>query len=171
MGFGAGQIVYEDDLAKLRPLVMSKTVSTSRVNNTYAADPDLQAMRLTPGRWALNFNGFFTVANTTPKIRTRWAFSGTWVERVRNCHGPGSGNVAAPDAATPSTFRGYNMASQDAVYNASTSAAYSAFTEICDEVVVTVEGDWSIEWAQVTTTAANVSLMQASTIKAIWIGD
>lgn len=172
MGFAAGQIVYEDDIAKLIPRTVSKGAATSRVNNTYSADPDLQGLALSPGVWSIHVSLFFTVASTTPKLRTRWWFSGgAWSEKFRACHGPGSTNTAAPDVVTPVTMRGYTFNSQDAVYNASTSTAYSAINEWCDEVTITADGNFSIEWAQVTTTAANVTLQAGSMVRATWVRD
>lgn len=165
MSFAAGQIVYEDDLDDLQPIIKAKGGSTSRVNNTISADPDLSAITLEPGTYSIEVALFFTVATNVPSIKTRWAFSGSWSSPMRLCHGPGTTNVAESNAVTPSTFRGYDATTQDAIYNKVNSSAYGAILEKADSVVITATGDFSVQWAQSVTTAVNVTVQPNSTVK------
>lgn len=172
MSFGAGQIVEEADMQGRFPSVYTKPSSTARnTTTTLANDPDLAGIPLTEGIWIARLILFYTVANTTPKLKTRWAFTGTWDTFIRLCHGPGSTNTAAPDAATPSTFRGYSADTQDAVYNSSTSSAYSAVVEEASYIRVTAEGDLSLQWAQQTSNGSNVTVQPGSTFSVQKVAD
>ena len=156
-----GDLVTADLLDSMLPKTHSKATSTTR-NNTasLANDDELTGIALGVGTWDITLNAFWTCASTTPKIKTRGGFTGTWTTATRTCLGPGNAQVAGPEAVTEATFRGYTTDTQDAVYSTSTSVAYSTFVEICRNVVVTVAGTLSLQWAQSTANASN-TVMQA----------
>lgn len=166
MGLGAGQIVYEDDLQNRFPQVYGKSGATARLSTTTLSDdPDLSGITLSVGTWSIELLLFYTVASTTPKIKTRWIFTGTWGAHIRLCHGPGNNTGFAPNVVDTVTLQGYVLDTQDAIYNSSTSSAYSAVYEACYNVDVTVEGQLSLQWAQSVSTASNVTVQSASAFR------
>lgn len=173
MPFGAGQIVYEDDLDDIQPFQKYKAGSTGRINTTTLLDdPDLSGVTLDPGDYDIEIVIFMTISgsgatNATPRFKTRWAFTGSWSGGMRSCHGPGSSNnTADPGAATQITMRGYDATTQDAVYSILNGSAYTAIIEKA-RVTVTATGNLSLRWAQQTANNANTDNVQAgSYIKA-----
>ncbi len=165
MGFGAGQIVYEDDLTAIKPTSVNKSGTTARSSTTTLADdPDLSGITLTPGTYSITVTLFFTVASTTPLLKTRWAFTGTWGSPMRSCMGPGQGNTAESNALNLVTMRGYDATTQDAIYNKAVSSAYGAIVEQNDKVVVTATGLFSVQWAQSVSNASAVTMQSSSSI-------
>ncbi|GGN40565.1 hypothetical protein FHR83_007008 [Actinoplanes campanulatus] len=164
-----GDIIYAADInsvvASLPKLYVKDNVTSRQSTTTLADDPDLAGIALAVGVYDIELLLFYTVASTTPKIKTRWGFTGTITNSIRVCHGPGSANVGAPDAVTDATFRGYGLTSQDAVYNSSTSTAYTAVTETVYGAEVTVTGNLSLQWAQSVSTASNVNVQPGSTFR------
>jgi len=160
----AGDPIYASDFNDTLPRVYPKVSGEPRdTTTTLADDAELAGITLEPGTYSIELMMFFTLTTTnTQKIKTQWAFSGTWNSPVRACHGPGSTNTAAPDVATPSTFRGYVADTQDATYDASTSASWSAVREVAFNVVVTEAGDLSLQWAQASS-SGNATTVQAET--------
>lgn len=172
MGFGAGQIVYQDDLDDIQPTYKSKAGSTTRTNTTTMADdPDLSAISLDPGTYEVEFTLFYTVTGSgmtanTPRFKTRWAFSGSWSGSMRSAHGPGIVSVATdPSQVVTTTFRGVDATTQDSVYNAGSTTAYSSAEEK-GFITVTATGNLSLQWAQhVANATANVNLQPGSYVK------
>lgn len=162
LSFAIGQRLTADlltDFLALTPIVYTKASSTDRnTTTTYADDPELKDIPLAVGTYDIELIGFYTVASTTPKLKTQWHFTGTWNSPIRNCLGPGSTNIAAPDIVTPSTAQGYVADSQNATYNSSTSPSYSVFREVALNVTVTVAGNLSLQWAQSVSNGSNVSV-------------
>lgn len=170
MSFAAGQIVYEDDLDDLQPIMKTKNGSTPRVNTiTLANDPDLSAVTLDPGDYDIEiiFHWTTTGTGTLPKMKTRWAFTGTWSGAMRACYGPGSAGVATdPAALVAVTMRGYDALTQDAIYGMGFSGSYTGCLEKA-RITVTATGDLSLQWAQQTiSTTATLNLNAGSYIKA-----
>ena len=173
MPLAAGQIVYEDDLDDLQPVEKPKSGSTGRVNTTTLQDdPDLSGLTLDPGDYDVEIAIFSTtsgtaVTSTSPRLKTRWAFTGSWSGGMRSCHGPGSQNTTAgADQVTTVTVRGYDATTQDAVYNFGVTSAYTSIVEKA-RITVTATGDLSLQWAQQTANAnTTVNVNPGSYIKA-----
>jgi hypothetical protein len=147
------------------PITYTKAVSTSRnTTTTLADDPELAGIPLSVGTWEVELMLHYTVASTTPKLKTRWAFTGTWNTggAIRNVLGPSTINVAAPSQVTEMNSQGFTTDTQDAVYDSSTSSAYSAARELSRDVVVTVAGNLSLQWAQSVSNASNVTVQATS---------
>lgn len=145
------------------PVSYSKAAPTARLSTTtYADDPELQGIPLSVGTWEIEFTGFWTQASTTPKIKTQWGFTGTWVSTFRACTGAGSAQIGGPETVSDSTFRAYVTDTQDAIYSQSTSVAYGVFRELARNVTVTTAGNLSLKWAQNVSTASNVTLQSTS---------
>jgi hypothetical protein len=164
----AGDTILASDInaviARL-PVTTTKAAATARnTTTTLADDPHLSGITLTPGTYDIELVFFYTLTTTTTqKIKTRWAFTtGTWSTTNRACHGPGSDNVDPPESVAEATFRVYTTDGQDAVYDSSTSAAYSAVREVARGVVVTVTGTLSLQWAQVASSANNTTVQAGS---------
>lgn len=145
-----------------------KTVATARQSTTTLADdPELQGVALSTGTWDIEVVIFYTVSSTTPKLKFRYAFTGTWNggSAFRASVGPGSTNVAAPDQVTEASIRGVTLDTQDATVDSSTSAGFSVVREVARNVVVTVAGNMSVQWAQSVSTASNVTVQSGSHIR------
>lgn len=144
--------------------VYTKANSTSRNTNAVVSnDPDLASIALEAGTYIIELVMLFTVASTTPKIKTQWAFSGSWSTPLRACMGPGNVTTpgGGPEAVQETTLRAYNSNS-DATYNATTSGAYSVAREVAANVVVSGSGNLSLQWAQSTSNGSNVSVQAGS---------
>lgn len=174
MPLGAGQIVYEDDIDTIPARVVYKNPGglTGRANNTLLADPDLAGLTLYPGLWDIKAVIFAnapsgTVTTTTPRLKTRWAFTGGWASSFRLCHGPGASNTASNADSNPvTTMRGFDADSQDALYNFGVGAAYTAILESA-VIAVSATGDMSFMWAQsVTTPGTTINVLGGSYMKA-----
>jgi len=164
----AGDPIYASDINDYRVRLVTKPSATNRISTTtLAADPHLTGLTLEAGTYDIEIVIFWTCASTTPKLKTRWGFTGTISNTLRLCHGPGSTQTAGPEAVTEVTDRAYGLTGQDAQYSTSTSAAYSAILEKAAGVVVTAVGDLSLNWAQVTSTASNVTIREDSYIRAV----
>ncbi len=137
--------------------VYVKANTTDRASNTTLADDtDLAGIALPEGTFWIRLRGFFTTPTTnTQKLKTRWAFTGTWNNPIRMIHGPGSSNTAASTDMTTISLRGV-AAGSDTVYGGPASAAFNLFEEESFQVVVTVAGDLSLQWAQ-NASSANVT--------------
>lgn len=140
----------------VKPAMESR--NSGGTGTTYTIDTDLQGITLEVGQYEIELVGFFTLANTTPKIKTQWRFTGTWNSPVRACSGPSSGNTAAPNVITEATFEGFVADTQDAVYGTSTAASYTIFREVARNVTVTAAGSLALYWAQNASSASNTNL-------------
>ncbi|GIE35890.1 hypothetical protein Ait01nite_089350 [Actinoplanes italicus] len=164
-----GDIVYASDYAALvasLPKTYRKDLATPRSSTiTLDEDPELDGIPLGVGAYDIELIAYFTVANTTPKLKTRWGFTGTITNTLRLCHGPGANNVGGPEAVSDATMRAYALSSQDAIYNTSTSSAYSAISEIAYGVEVTVAGNLSLLWAQSVSNASAVTVREDSAFR------
>lgn len=151
------------------PLTYVKSGATSRnTTTTLADDPHLVTIPLAVGTYDIELVMFYTLSTTTTqKIKTRWGFTGTWTSTTRACLGPGSANVAGPQDVTEATFRGYVTDTQDAIYDSSTSTAYSTVREIARGVVVTVAGNLSLQWAQQASSGNNTTVQAGSSFTTI----
>lgn len=144
------------------PVTTGKTSTTARTSTTTLADdPELAGIALAAGVWEVELRGFFTVA-ANQAVKTRWGFSGTATDANRLCIGLGAGNVAQADAGTTVTAVGRGWQSQDAVYGKLSGATYGGFREIVSELVVTVAGNLSLQWAQNASSASATSIMMQS---------
>lgn len=170
-----GDIVYAADLnaviASLGWSVYKDTLTARNTTTTLTADDGLAGITLPLGVYDIDLHLFYTVASTTPKLKTRWGFTGTIDNRTRLVHGTGSANVGAPDAVTDATFRGYTMSTQDAIYNSSTSAAYTGVIESVTGARVTVAGDLSLDWAQQTSNGSNVTVQPGTAFRIRRVSD
>lgn len=171
MGFGAGQIVYEEDLDNLLPKYKFKNSITNRVNASLLDDPDLSAIALEPGNYEAELVAFYVITGTgvtanVPRIKTRWAFTGSWSGSLRSAMGPGIVSVSTdPSQVVTSTFRGVDATTQDSLYNAGVTTGYSTIVER-GIITVTATGNLSFQWAQQTTTAtATCAILPGSYFK------
>lgn len=161
-----GDIVTADLLDAMVAKYTYKSSATARnTTTTLTADPELTGIALEVGTFDIEMVIFWTQAATAPKLKTRWGFTGTISDTIRLCHGPGNNNVAGPQDVTETTVRGYALSSQDAIYSASTSTAYSAVLEKAAGVVVSVAGTLSLNWAQQASNASNVTVQPSSYVK------
>lgn len=160
----AGDVINASDVNNATPTVYAKSASLSRnTTTTYADDNELAGIALAVGTYEIDLLGYFTLSTTsTQKIKTNWAFSGTWNNPVRACFGPGSAQTADRANVTESQVGGYTATGQDAIYDTSTSSGYSCFREISRVVTVTVAGNLSLQWAQSASSGNNTTL-QAGT--------
>lgn len=155
-----GDLVTADLLTSMLPQTYTKASSTTRVNNSVLADDELAGIALAIGTYRIEFIGSHTQTNVTPKIQTKWGFTGTWNTPNRICTGPGNVQTGGPAAVTDST-----MASVATNVGSTYSGAITnplTWREISQSVTVTVAGNLSLDWGQVTTTAANTILLAGS---------
>lgn len=137
-----------------------KTAASTKNNNTLANDTELSGIALEAGTYWIKVNILaHCTGSATPDIKTQWAFTGTWNNPNRQCTGPSSTNTGAVDVVTPLRL-GATAAGTNAVYGLAASAAWSGITEESFSVEVTVAGDFSLQWAQSTTDAVNVTTVQ-----------
>jgi hypothetical protein len=153
-----------DTLEAYIPKTYIKSTLTSRVNNTYTIDPDLQNITLAVGSYEIELVGFATFAGTTPQLRTQWRFTGTWA----GTNGPdrmivGPNSTATANVASAVDFRGAQAAGQDATYNSGDAINFTSFREISRNVQVSAQGTLGLYWAQVTTTAGQAVAVQGGT--------
>jgi hypothetical protein len=172
MGLGAGQIVYADDLSGLRPGLYYKGAQTIR-NNTAALadDPDLSNIHLDPGYYSVLMVIYTTNATATAKLKTQWAFTGSWTSPLRALQGPGNTNTSTdPGAITPVNMSGAG-ANANAVYEYGASAAWPVIEERCDRVEILGAGNLSLQWAQNVATVANTIIQGGSYVKITKVDD
>lgn len=167
-----GSIINASDLNNVltrAPKTYVKASATSRnTTTTLTDDPELSGIALAVGTYEIELVGFFTLATTaTQKIKTRWAFTGTFngTTGIRNCIGPGSAQTAAVANATETNFNAAQMSGQDAVYDAAAASAYACIRETCAAVVVTVAGNFSVQWAQAASSGNNTTLQEGSYLR------
>lgn len=155
----AGDPIYASTVNGVLPRLYVKSAGEARnTTTTLADDAELAGITLEAGTYSIELVLYYTLSTTTAqKIKTQWAFSGTWNSPVRACIGPGSTNTSAPDQVTPSTFRAYTD-SQDAIYDSSTSASWSCVREVAANVVVTAAGNLSLQWAQNASSGNNTTV-------------
>ena len=172
MGLGAGQIVYADDLAGLRPGLYFKGASTTRNNtSTFADDPDLSNIHLDPGFYSVVMVIFTTNATATAKFKTKWVFTGSWTSPLRALQGPGSTNTSTdPTAITPVNLSGADAAAT-ALYEYGASAAWPVIEERADRVEILGAGNLSLQWAQNVATVANTIVQPGSYVKITQVDD
>lgn len=166
--YAIGQRVTADLLSTLAsyiPVSYTKAATDARASTTTLADdPELKDIPLAIGSYEIELTLYHLAASTTPKLKTRWAFTGTYGTPLRGIIGPGSTNVAAPGAVTPSAFGVWTVA-QDAGYGTDTGGRFSMAREYVADLTVTVAGNLSLQWAQVTSNASSVSVCAGSTFK------
>lgn len=166
--FAAGQRLTASlllsEIVDFLPVSYTKGTLTARnTTTTLADDPELKGIALGVGTWAVRLLGFFTLTTTTAqKLKTRWSFTGTWNSPVRGCMGAGFAQTAGPAAATESTFSGYTSDAQDAIYDQAAGGTFGVFSEEALNVVVTVAGTLSLQWAQ-SASSGNNTTVQAGT--------
>ena len=164
-----GDIIYAADLNDVEdrlPKFYRKDTATARTSTTTLEDdPVLSGIALGIGTYEVQLRGFFTVASTTPKLKTRWGFTGTWNNPNRLVLGPGAAQVAAPNVATELNVQGSQASGQDAIYSAPVTVVWSDFLEIATNVVVTVAGNLSLQWAQTVSNASAVTVQPDSNFK------
>lgn len=150
-------------LRSMVPSTFFKQTATPRnTTTTLANDPELAGIPLATGLYRIHFYGFMTQASTTPKLKGRWGFTGTWNNPDRNVIGPGQSNTAAPTDAASANFAGAQATGQDVIVSTSTSVVWSSWRETATNVFVTVAGNLSYQWAQSVSNASNVTLQAES---------
>ncbi len=135
---------------------ITKPSNTSRTSTTTVTDdPDLSGIALGVGTWEVVFRIFaFSNAGTAAGLKTSWGFTGSVnTALVRHCQGPGRDNTAVSDVIVDVVMRGVAMSSGVLYGLGFSSAAYSQITEASANVVVTVAGNLSLQWAQQTSNA------------------
>lgn len=154
-----GDLVTADLMQAMVPKYYVKpSVESRNTTTTLADDSDLQGIALAAGTYEIILLGFFHLSTTTTqKIKTQWAFSGTWNAPVRHITGPGSAQTALTTDATETNLRA-SQTSVDATYDCSTSTAFSCFREWTCNAVVTVAGNLSLQWAQAASSGNNTNL-------------
>lgn len=167
MAVFAGDPILASDLngvIALLPATYTKGSVTSRnTTTTLADDPELAGIPLAVGTYDIELIGFFTLATVnTQKLKTRWGFTGTWNNADRMIIGPGSAQVAAPANATEVNVAGSQASGQDAIYDAVVTVIYTGFREVTRNVIVTVAGNLSLQWAQ-SVSNAGATNVQAGT--------
>jgi hypothetical protein len=141
-----GDLVTADLLDSMLPKTYVKLSSTGRAaTTTLADDPELNGIPLAIGSYHVRLVIRWTVANASPDLKTRWGFTGTWNNTSRLTIGPGLTNTAAATAVTPLRFADA-ATNADAAYGG-LSGPYTS-TEEAYDVVVTVAGSLSLQWAQ-----------------------
>jgi hypothetical protein len=158
-----GDVIYAADINNVEakiPRFVSKAVSTPRASTvTLADDPELSGIALAVGTYEIQLTLFMSFSTSAAaKLKTRWAFSGTWNNPNRLILGPGAAQVAAPNVATEANVQATQASGQDAVYSGPVSVIWSNALELASTVVVTVAGNLSLQWAQQVSTAANVNV-------------
>ncbi|GGN86415.1 hypothetical protein GCM10010112_67970 [Actinoplanes lobatus] len=150
-----------DELQAQLPRSKRKTASDDRNSGnsttTVADDTHLAGIELAAGDYVITVAGYFNLTTTnTQKFKTQWGFSGTWSPEVRACYGPGQ--AATSDRQNVAEMQlGAFGATQDCVYDCAVSAGWTSFKETA-YVSVTVAGNWSLKWAQASSSANNTSL-------------
>lgn len=159
---GADEFTVET-LVPMIPDVYVKGSTTDRSSTTtYADDPDLAGIVLPVGTHWIRLRCFWSAnTSTTPKLKTKWNFTGTWNSPNRFCVGPGSTNTAVRTDVSLVNFHGTGVGS-DQVYNVSASTGFTVLEEETFNAVVTVEGNLSLQWAQQTSNAGVISIKAGS---------
>lgn len=160
----AGQRITGSLLRSMLPQTYVKTAATPRSSTTtYEDDPELAGIPLAVGSYVIELIGFFTLTTTnTQKLKTRWAFTGSWNSPLRACVGPGFAQTAGPAAVTESTFSAYQTDGSDAIYDQAAGGTFGVFRETCLNVVVSAAGNLSLQWAQAASSGNNTTLQFGS---------
>lgn len=149
------------DIETRLPRLYLKSAVTTRNNTaTYAADPELSGILLEVGLFRVELYLFATQGSATPKLKTQWGFSGTVAAFNRWCLGPSTDNISAPSIVSDVNLSAFTN-TQNAVYNTSSSGAYSAMNEVAI-MNVSVAGNLSLQWAQNAATAVNTNVQPGS---------
>lgn len=143
-----------------------KSSPTARISTTTLTDdPELASIPLAVGTYEIELVGYFTLTTTaTQKIKTRWAFTGTWngTAAARNCIGPGSAQTAAPANVTETSLLAVSVSNADSVYDVAAGTAYASFRELAGEITVSASGNLSLTWAQNASSANATTLQERS---------
>lgn len=168
IAFLTGQRLTADlinaNVTAFMPVAVSKSAATDRISTTTIIDdPELQGVALSVGTWEIVVEGLWTQANAAADIATMWGFTGTAAVVKRKCMGIANTDAAAPNLATDMNFSGADTNVTQS-YGTSASTTQAVFRESCNAFVVTVAGNFSFQWAQLVSTAANVTMRPGSTI-------
>lgn len=144
------------------PLVASKSATTSRTTTTLSDDPHL-IVALSTGVWSLNgFLSFYGSTTGTQSIKIRPEFSGTATTWTTNLSGFVNGSFNAGNAAVyamPQTFLMPNPIT--------TASGAQDYMQISGVIVVTVAGNFSIQWAQQSSSSNATNLTVGSWISCL----
>lgn len=169
----AGQRLTAAVLQEMIPDKIVKVSATDRssatTGTTLTDDPELSGLALAAGTYEIHVMLFAASASSTPDIKTAWDFSGTWTTPVRALNGPGTTATGGATANTEWRADG-QAANSAAAYSLAATSDYSVIHEECHDVVVTVAGDFSLQWAQQTSDANATSVKPGSYISARRIG-
>jgi hypothetical protein len=157
------------DVAELKlPRYVVKANATARTSTiTLAADSGtgqvLAGIPLEVGTYEIELVALFTTAATAAGFQTRWAFSGTvnGTSSYRACVGPAD-PATSIQANSLGNFVTVQLTGQSANYFRDSAAAYGSVREIAANVVVTVAGNLSLNWAQAVSNASATTLREGS---------
>lgn len=150
------------------PRYVVKANATARSSTaTLAADSGtgqvLAGIPLEVGTYEIELVALFTTAATAAGFQTRWAFSGTVNGTSSYRAGVGPADPATAIAANSlGNFVVVQLTGQSANYFRDTGAAYGAVREIAANVVVSVAGNLSLNWAQVVSNGSATTLREGS---------
>lgn len=162
----AGQRLTAAVLQEMIPDKIVKAAATDRTSTTTLADdPELQGLALAAGTYEIHVMIFAASASATPDIKTTWEFTGTWTTPVRALDGPGTTATGGATANTDWRADG-QAANSSAAYSLAATSDYSVIHEEAHDVVVTVAGDFSLQWAQQTSDGTATSVKAGSYISA-----
>jgi hypothetical protein len=167
-----GDLVTADLLQSMVPKYYVKPTGESRTSTTTLADDsDLQAIPLAVGTYEIEFLGFMTqTTTTTQKLKGRWGFTGTWNNGARNVIGPGQAQTAAPANVTETNFAGAQASGQDVIVSTAAGGTFCSWREWSVDIVVTVAGNLSYQWAQSASSANATRLEGESSFRVRRIG-
>ncbi len=163
--FLAGQRLTADLLNAANGLTYTKVTTENRSSTTtFADDAELKGIPLGVGTWEIDVMLYwFLNPAGAGGIKTMWAFSGTWAALIRSISGPGSSNTAGGSVlATSSSYGQRENASVPYGVAAGTSYAFSR--EMSRSVVVSTAGNFSVQWAQNTSSVNALSVGGQSTV-------
>lgn len=155
----AGQEITASLLTSMLPIYVVKQANTDRVNNTFAADPELTVN--VPANVTFLVEFFLMMGGgTTGDVRTRWAVP-SGASGLRSVTGPGS--TAADGNADNITCRmGVHQFGTAVNYSGVRNAPGNLFRVYEYAMVSTgVGGTLAVEWAQVTTDATTAARMSS----------
>lgn len=152
-------------------IVVKASANTMTSTTTLTNDSELSGISLAVGTWEI-YMKLFANGVTGGRLKTAWAFTGTLSNTpVRSISGPGSANAAGPLAVTPSIIAGlaYNTAT-DYGLNTLTNPPYYLIEEECEQFVVSVAGNFSLQAAQTASSASATTIWPQSWVKLRQIG-
>jgi hypothetical protein len=159
----AGAEVTADDYAAMVPTYVIKETTTSRSSTVaHAPDLELDGIALAVGTYEIKVRYIATGVGSASAggLSTLWGFTGTATAN-RNATGPGFTSTNSGTAETlRSNSASMGLTSQN-YYVATTSTA------ILEEglVIVTVAGDFSVDWAQGASNATSTNLLPGTYVK------